>query len=259
MPAWSDYQEEVADFFRSLGLSADTEVCVDGARTRHDVDVVVRSRHAGLDVVWLVECKAWRTAIPKEKVLALRTIVDDTGADRGFIMAEKGYQSGALEAALHANVMLTSLADLKEVLAFELGVAKLRSVLDRAEDCRERYWALSKSDRIEFDLRPEPGGLGFMGDAVAASIESTVRLALRHGFPVIYDRTMNALLAYGGRRPPPVQDDQEGAIPGPSELYDVLHTELIELERRLEAAEASVMTDRGELRSAINRARRGHD
>ena len=109
-PQWSDYQEQVADFFRSLGLSATTNETIQGIRTTHDVDVVVRSRHAGFDVLWLVECKAWKTAIPKEKVLALRTIVDDVGADRGFIMAESGYQSGALlHLALNAIVMLTSL------------------------------------------------------------------------------------------------------------------------------------------------------
>jgi hypothetical protein len=63
-------------------------------------------------MTWLVECKAWSSAVPKEKVFALRTIVEDTGADRGFVMAEKGYQSGALEAARLTNVMLTSRADL---------------------------------------------------------------------------------------------------------------------------------------------------
>jgi hypothetical protein len=72
-------------------------------------------------------------------------------------MAESGYQSGALEAALLANVTMAFITDLKETLAYELGVEKLRSVVDRAESCRERYWAVSKFDRIEFGLRPAPG------------------------------------------------------------------------------------------------------
>lgn len=52
MAGWSDYQEEVARFFRELGLDARTNVTIDGVRTTHDVDVVVRSRHTGLEVVW---------------------------------------------------------------------------------------------------------------------------------------------------------------------------------------------------------------
>lgn len=56
---WKDYQEEAAEFFRSLGLHAETDVTVKGVRTNHDVDVVVKSCHAGFAVTWLVECKRW--------------------------------------------------------------------------------------------------------------------------------------------------------------------------------------------------------
>lgn len=72
---WRDYQEEAAEFFRSLGLDASTNVSVDGVRTTHDVDVLVRSHHAGFDVLWLVECKLWKTPVSKLHVLALREIV----------------------------------------------------------------------------------------------------------------------------------------------------------------------------------------
>jgi hypothetical protein len=70
---WRENQEQVAAFFRTLGLSAQSNVTVQGVRTHHDVDVTVRSRHAGFDVLWLVECKSWKRAVPKEKVLALRS------------------------------------------------------------------------------------------------------------------------------------------------------------------------------------------
>lgn len=106
MPDWDDYQEKVAQFFRDLSFDAETNVTIQGVRTSHDVDVLVRSTHKGIKITWVIECKAWKTAVPKEKVLALRSIVDDTGADRGFVMAENGYQSGALEAARLANITL---------------------------------------------------------------------------------------------------------------------------------------------------------
>src|SRR5437773_4481852 len=106
MSEWVEYQEKVAEFFRYLGLKSETNVVIKGVRASHNVDVVVRSKHAGIPIMWLVECKDWSTRVTKEKVLALRTIVDDTGADRGFIMAESGYQSGALEAARLTNITL---------------------------------------------------------------------------------------------------------------------------------------------------------
>lgn len=77
---WREYQEETAEFFRSLGLTAETDVTLTGVRTTHDVDVVVRSKHVGFEVLWLVECKHWKSPVTKLHVLGLREIVSDLGA-----------------------------------------------------------------------------------------------------------------------------------------------------------------------------------
>lgn len=106
---WRDYQEEAAALFRSMGLDAVTNETIQGVRTKHDVDVVVRSHYAGFDVTWLVECKHWKSPVSKLHVLALREIVSDTGADRGILLCEVGFQSGAIEAANLTNVQVTSL------------------------------------------------------------------------------------------------------------------------------------------------------
>jgi hypothetical protein len=39
MTPWREYQEDVAAFFRSLGLEAETDVTLQGVRTSHDLDV----------------------------------------------------------------------------------------------------------------------------------------------------------------------------------------------------------------------------
>ncbi len=240
MAEWSDYQERVAQFFRNLGLSAETNVTVKGVRTNHDVDVVVRSKHAGFDVLWLVECKAWRSAIPKEKVLALRTIVDDTGADRGFIMAESGYQSGALEAARLANVTLTSLADLKETLAYEVGMAQLKALLVRTDSCRERYWHISKEDRIDLGLRPNVGIPGFSARIVMDAVAHTAQRAMFDGFPISYNQSLAALSAVSDFGRIPINPDDKNVFNTPMELFSVLDAELSEVELRLDASEAAL-------------------
>lgn len=155
---WRDYQDEAAAFFRSLGLEASTNVAIDGVRTSHDVDVVVRSHHVGFDVLWLVECKLWKTPVSKLHVLALREIVADTGADRGILLSESGFQSGALEAANITNVRLTSLAGMQASASSDFIAMKLRELFDRTERCRERYWNVPKAVRIEYGLKPEFSG-----------------------------------------------------------------------------------------------------
>jgi hypothetical protein len=109
---WSEYQTKAADFFVSLGLKAEVECKVAGARGVHVVDVYVSGKYGGIAFNWVVECKAWKTNIPKEKVMALSGIVQDVGADRGFLLSETGFQSGALLAARSSNITLSSLEDL---------------------------------------------------------------------------------------------------------------------------------------------------
>ena len=134
---WRAYQEEAAEFFRSLGLRAETDVTVQGVRTKHDVDVVVTYERAGMTHVWLVECKHLSRPVTKDRVLALRAIVDDTGADRGIMLAERGYQSGAREAAQSANVHVTSIEDLRAAAWDELYVVELDRLASRVEEVSE--------------------------------------------------------------------------------------------------------------------------
>jgi restriction system protein len=137
--SWQGYQEEVAEFFRSLGTEATTNYTVKGVRTTHDVDVFVQSHHAGFDVSWIIECKYRNTKVTKLHVLALREIVGDTGADRGIILAESGFQSGATEAAMLTNVHVKSLAELRGTAIADINAMRLRELFDRAEVCKERY------------------------------------------------------------------------------------------------------------------------
>jgi hypothetical protein len=131
VPPWKAYQEDVAIFFRSLGLTAKTEAEVQGARATHRVDVLVCFSLLGLKITWIVECKLWDSAIPKEKVLALHQIAHDVGADRAFLIAESAFQAGAVAAARSTNITLSSLADLKGLAEADLAELQLRTALRR--------------------------------------------------------------------------------------------------------------------------------
>lgn len=181
--AWEDYQEKAAAFFRSLGMDAQTNITVQGVRTRHDVDVLVKSRHVGFEVTWIVECKCWQTPVNKLHVLALREIVTDTGADRGILLSESGFQVGAKEAAALTNVHLHSLAGSEAEASAEVIAMRLAEINDRVQRCRFLYWELSKSMRIESKLRPESGAVGYSGDAVIRLTESTLLKAFRKVYP----------------------------------------------------------------------------
>jgi hypothetical protein len=137
---WKEYQEEVALFFRSIGATAETNAAVNGVRGTHMVDVLVTLKHFGVNVTWVVECKLWKTSVPKEKILTLQQIVQDIGADRGFLMSESGFQAGAIKCAQTSNVTLSSLSELQEMATEELLNLKLKAVSVKLEELTRRYY-----------------------------------------------------------------------------------------------------------------------
>lgn len=109
---WRVYQEATAEVFRRLGCNAQVEFRATGARATHDIDVYATFIRSGIPCTWVIECKLWKTRVPKEKVLALKSLIDDLGADRGIIVSEAGFQPGAQDAARGTNITLvTSLDD----------------------------------------------------------------------------------------------------------------------------------------------------
>lgn len=183
-PEWKKFQDEVATFYKELGLDAKADVSIEGVRTKHDIDVLVKSCHAGFDITWLIECKKWKTKITKLHVLALREIINDTGADKGIIISESGFQSGAIEAANLTNIELTSLAETKVKSENDINAMRLRELYDRVEACKVKYWDIPKKTRIEYGLRPEVGFPGYSGAFVVQTSEELLRKAFRNNYPI---------------------------------------------------------------------------
>lgn len=198
MPSdWKTYQEDAVAFFRGLGHDAQTDVQLKGVRTTHDVDVVVRLLHVGFDVLWLVECKHWRARVSKLHVLGLREIVTDLGADRGIILSESGFQSGAIEAAALTNVTPTSLAELRRTASHDIMEMRVRDLYDRTEVARKRYWDIPKGERTSLGLRPEAPEVGYSGDQIVQLAEDVLSNAMRGTYPFECD-SLQALVYLGG-------------------------------------------------------------
>ena len=221
---WSEYQEEAAEFFRSLGLEATTNVTVKGIRTTHSIDVLVKSCHAGFEVCWIVECKHWNSRVSKLHVLALREIVTDTGSDRGILLAEKGFQSGAAEAATLTNVHLTSLAETRKEASAEVSRMRLTDLYDRVETCRERYWSISKSVRINHGLRTDVFESGYSGSSVITFAQDALRKSFRGSYPFETDHTWRLAVAAA-------PDQVQSAV----QLVALLEPHIRELEGKLNA------------------------
>jgi hypothetical protein len=226
---WKEYQEEAADFFRSLGLSAETDVTLSGVRTTHAIDVVVKSKHVGFEVLWLVECKQWKSPVTKLHVLGLREIVNDLGADRGILVCEAGFQAGAIEAANLTNVQVTSLASLSIETRQDISAMRLRELYDRVEQSNDRYWKLDKSYRIVVGLRPELGEMNYSGARVIEFCRGLLSPAFRGLYPI----EIGQLGMFLGQDVPSTYPDVDTVV-------DVVESLIAELEDKLDAAHAGL-------------------
>jgi hypothetical protein len=180
--SWQEYQMQASEFFRRLGFHTEIEASVAGARAVHKVDVLVSGELHGIQFRWVIECKNWKTNIPKEKVMALANIVQDIGADRGFLLSETGFQSGAIRATAHTNLTLSSIADLKIEAQASLVKDESSGLLIRRDRAHKRLWKLHKlsGDYMSHFMYP-------MGEI--AFIDLAVDEALEEKYPVIYTVT----------------------------------------------------------------------
>jgi hypothetical protein len=197
---WQQYQEKTADLFRSLGCVADIETQVSGVRATHMIDVWVRFRKFGLEVRWVIECKYWKSAVPKEKVLALRAVVEDIGADRGFLLSAAGFQSGAISASQNTNITLTDLNELRKTVENELIISALYRMEARAI---ELIYSLNDlftvtEETADFITRSSPPGID--GDLLTSSLGKLY--FLRDAFDKIrLNKSPYPVVIYGLRKP----------------------------------------------------------
>ncbi len=103
---WRDLQEEVRQVLEDCGQHAECNKSVSLVRGSVNVDVWAEDKSRNPKIVTIIECKYWAKPIPKTVVHALKTVLDDSGANIGIIVSKQGFQSGAIEAATFTPIML---------------------------------------------------------------------------------------------------------------------------------------------------------
>jgi hypothetical protein len=188
MREWETYEEKVRDFFRELGLPSVRGKTVRGARAGHQIDVLVEFERFGVKQTWVVECKRWKTRVQKAHVLTLQRVVDDIGADRGFLLSESGFQSGAVMAARNSNVTLSNLGDLRENAAADLNEHRWNVLMRRQVALRE--WnlelAVPKGATRSLEVPADRWTDFLFVTAQLGTLEGAFQRSHAGAFPVIY-------------------------------------------------------------------------
>ena len=105
---WQTLQRWTAEILVECGLAAEVEAKCEGVRGRVEVDVVAVDRRYDRKYTVFVECKLWESNIPQHVVHAFRSVVADGGANVGYIVSKKGFQSGCYASVENTVVKLLS-------------------------------------------------------------------------------------------------------------------------------------------------------
>ncbi|HCG7195195.1 restriction endonuclease [Vibrio parahaemolyticus] len=186
---WFIFQEEICEHFNAIGAEAETNVSLTGVRTSHDVDVFVKTKFLGIDLKWIVEAKLWKRKVNKGHVLVLRSISEDLGVDKAFIVSSSGFQSGAIEASKNTNVKLLTLDELKEETKGFIESEILKTYEARLDLLENRYWSHSKEIRIKYELRHHlmDFQLKFTGQMLLGVVRKALMAATDRNYPIILD------------------------------------------------------------------------
>jgi hypothetical protein len=130
---WRELQERVRVLFEEMGCVSDTEAAVPLARGSVNVDVRVIDSLGQPNALYICECKHWSKSVPKSVVHSFRTVLSDSGAHTGFLISKRGFQSGAIEAAKHSNVVLVTWSELQAMFYDRWCAAMTRRLLADGE------------------------------------------------------------------------------------------------------------------------------
>jgi restriction system protein len=106
--SWQALQTEVGRILSECGFAVEVERKFDSARGAVELDVYAAETIRGRRYAIVCECKYWKSRIPQAVIHGFRTVVQEVGANVGYIVSLEGFQSGAIAASELTNIELVT-------------------------------------------------------------------------------------------------------------------------------------------------------
>jgi hypothetical protein len=113
--SWQALQTEVGRILKECGFEVEIEKKVQSARGSVELDVYAEETVRGRKYAIACECKHWKSRIPQNVVHSFRTVVQEIGANVGYIVSMEGFQSGAVAAGDLTNLKLVTWHEFQDI------------------------------------------------------------------------------------------------------------------------------------------------
>ena len=112
---WQSLQTEVGLILEECGFGVEIEKKIQSARGAVEIDVYAEEAVRGRRYAIACECKHWKSRIPQAVVHGFRTVVQEIGANIGYIVSMEGFQSGAVAAGDLTNLKLVTWQEFQDL------------------------------------------------------------------------------------------------------------------------------------------------
>lgn len=112
---WQDLQDKVCQILVQCHFSAEVGKKIESIRSEIEIDVFAKELIDDRQYSIICECKYWKSNIPQLYVHALRTVVNDTGVNKAYIITTSDFQKGAIESVESTNVELISWTEFQKL------------------------------------------------------------------------------------------------------------------------------------------------
>ena len=92
------------------------DVRLDTPDGKYQIDVLIRSKVSGLDLMTIVECKDYNKIIARPHVLNLVSVRDAVLANKAVLVARKGFSKNAMNTAKRLGITLCTAHDAEQGL-----------------------------------------------------------------------------------------------------------------------------------------------
>lgn len=103
---WKDLQNKGGEILTQCDFKVEIEKKVSSIRSLIEIDVYAEEIIDNRKYLVLCECKMWNSNIPQLYVHGLRTVVNDVGANKGYIISTSNFQPGTKDSVENTNVEL---------------------------------------------------------------------------------------------------------------------------------------------------------
>jgi Restriction endonuclease len=111
---WHELQISTCKILNEIGLSAEIGRVFITPRGKVELDVYAVDEKSVDKIQYIVECKNWSKAVPQSVVHSFTTVMNEVGANIGFIISKKGLQVGAKQYTENTNIIGLSYAEFQQ-------------------------------------------------------------------------------------------------------------------------------------------------